>query len=52
MIKRYSGLLFVAHLFITSFLFAGTTGKISGKVTDSKTKEGIPSAIVTIVGTT
>jgi len=34
-----------------SLLVAGTTGKISGKVTDSKTKDGLPSAVVTIVGT-
>lgn len=39
-------------LISASLLFAGTTGKIAGKVTDSKTKEGIPSAVVTIVGTT
>lgn len=36
----------------TSSLFSGTTGKIAGRVTDSKTQEGIPSAVVTIVGTT
>ncbi len=39
-------------ILISLFLTAGTTGKISGKVTDSKSKEGIPSAVVTIVGTT
>jgi outer membrane receptor protein involved in Fe transport len=39
-------------LISTSLLIAGTTGKIAGKVTDSKTREGIPSAVVTIVGTT
>lgn len=42
-----------AMLLLTAatLLTAGTTGKISGKVTDSKTKEGIPSAVVTVVGT-
>ncbi len=39
-------------LITCSLLVAGTTGKISGKVTDSKTKDGIPSAVVTIIGTT
>ncbi len=42
----------LSGLITCSLLVAGTTGKISGKVTDSKTKEGIPSAVVTIVGTT
>jgi outer membrane receptor protein involved in Fe transport len=51
--KRFH--LFPIAVFIlisASLLIAGTTGKISGKVTDSKTREGIPSAVVTIVGTT
>lgn len=44
--------LFLALLsLLTSSTFAGTTGKIAGKVTDAKTREGIPSAIVTVVGT-
>ncbi len=33
-------------------LFAGTTGKIAGRVVDAKTKEGIPFANVIIEGTT
>lgn len=32
-------------------LFAGTTGKISGRITDKKTGEGLPSANVVIKGT-
>lgn len=54
MIKRYSVLLALLciSLIINQTLLAGTTGKISGKVTDAKTGEGIPSAIVTVVGTT
>jgi outer membrane receptor protein involved in Fe transport len=53
MIKCYT-VLMVATLFFLSpkILLAGTTGKISGKVTDAKTGEGIPSAVVTVVGTT
>ena len=53
MIKRYS-LFHIAALIslTTTLLIAGTTGKIAGKVTDAKTKEGIPSAAVSIVGTT
>jgi outer membrane receptor protein involved in Fe transport len=33
-------------------LSAGTTGKIAGKVSDAKTREGIPSAVVAVAGTT
>jgi outer membrane receptor protein involved in Fe transport len=53
MSKRYS-LFYIATIITltTSLLIAGTTGKIAGKVTDAKTKEGIPSAAVAIVGTT
>ncbi len=52
MSKRYP-LFHIAVLILlsASFLLAGTTGKISGKVSDSKTKEGIPSAVVTVLGT-
>lgn len=49
--KRDSLLLFLSLCFFISTAWSGTTGKIAGKVTDKKTKEGIPSAIVTIVGT-
>jgi hypothetical protein len=34
-----------------SFTFAGTTGKIAGKVTDSKTGEALPFVNIIIVGT-
>ncbi|MDP1675726.1 MAG: TonB-dependent receptor [Bacteroidota bacterium] len=53
MMQHYRFVFLFLSVFTTySFLVAGTTGKISGKVTDSKTKEGIPSAVVAIVGTT
>ncbi len=55
MSKRYSlfhitALLTLITLTVSS-LFAGTTGKIAGKVVDAKTKEGIPSAVVAVNGT-
>jgi len=33
-----------------SFIFAGTTGKISGKITDAETGEGLPGANIQIEG--
>ncbi|MBW7888460.1 MAG: TonB-dependent receptor [Bacteroidetes bacterium] len=48
--KRYCVFLFLFLCLLVSSVWAGTTGKIVGKVTDKKTKEGIPSAIVTIEG--
>lgn len=52
MMKRYHVPSIVALFFLFhSLLIAGTTGKISGRITDSKSKEGIPSAIVKVVGT-
>ncbi len=53
MSKRYPLFRIAAILVLsTSLIIAGTTGKIAGKVTDAKTKEGIPSAAVSIAGTT
>ncbi|MDH7528831.1 MAG: carboxypeptidase-like regulatory domain-containing protein, partial [Ignavibacteria bacterium] len=37
---------------ISNYIFAGTTGKIAGRVTDARTGEGIPFANVIIEGTT
>jgi len=52
MMKRsFASLLVVLFFLVHMNLVAGTTGKIAGKVLDTKTKEGIPSAVVTIVGT-
>ena len=42
---------FLLPLLCSSFLFAGTTGKIAGKVTDKETGEPLPGANVVIVGT-
>lgn len=42
----------VAVLAAPSLLFAGTTGKIAGKVLDAETKEPLPGANVTIEGST
>ncbi len=42
----------VLALFAASSVFAGTTGKIRGKITNKKTKEAIPSAPIQIEGTT
>ncbi len=39
-------------LFGTVAAYAGTTGKIKGKVLDSRTGEGLPGANVIVVGTT
>jgi len=52
MMKRsFASLLVVLFFLVHMNLVAGTTGKVAGKITDSKTKDGIPSAIVTVVGT-
>ncbi|MBI5731318.1 MAG: carboxypeptidase-like regulatory domain-containing protein [Ignavibacteriales bacterium] len=45
-------LLTILTLFFTSQLAAGTTGKISGTVTDSKTKEPLVGVNVVLQGTT
>ena len=50
MFNRIS-ILVISILVITSSLFAGTTGKISGKVVDRETGEPLPGANVIIVGT-
>ena len=45
-------LLFIALAFSASAVFAGSTGKISGKVVDKTTGETLPGANVVIEGTT
>lgn len=53
---RFVTSLFISTVFFTtislSILFAGTTGKISGSVTDEKTAEPVVGASVLITGTT
>jgi outer membrane receptor protein involved in Fe transport len=44
--------LFIGLLICSAAVMAGTTGKISGRVTDRDTKEGLPGVNVLIVGTT
>lgn len=44
-------LLFLMLLFATSTVFAGTTGKITGKVSDAETGDALPGVNITIVGT-
>ncbi|MBN2410234.1 TonB-dependent receptor [candidate division KSB1 bacterium] len=43
---------FCFFLFIVGTLFAGTTGKISGVVVDSETKEPLPGVNIVVEGTT
>ena len=53
-VKRYLTLIVVlacATLLYTSAAFAGTTGKITGKVTDAESNEPLPGANVIIDGT-
>ena len=44
-------LILIVCIAIPGVLFAGTTGKIAGKITDADTQEALPGANVTIVGT-
>ncbi len=44
-------LIFTFSFLISSILFAGNTGKLTGKITDAKTGEGLPFVNVTVVGT-
>ena len=43
--------IFLLFIFVNSFLFAGTTGKITGKVTDTQSGEPLIGANILIVGT-
>jgi outer membrane receptor for ferrienterochelin and colicin len=49
--KRSILIYILLFCFFESGIFAGTTGKISGKITDSKTGETIVGVIVQLVGT-
>ncbi len=48
--KRWFIFLFLLALF-PAVAFAGSTGKIAGKITDAETGEGIPGVNVILVGT-
>ena len=50
--KRQCAVCALAFLFSGVAAWAGTTGKVAGKVTDAQTKEAIPSVNVIVVGTT
>ena len=53
--KRHVGLLYFTTLLmigIPLWLFAGTTGKLTGRVTDAETKDSLPGANVILEGTT
>lgn len=50
--RTMSRMLLLSFLLIPGLLFAGTTGKIKGKVTDKGTKEALVGANVAIGGTT
>jgi len=44
-------LFLLSNLVISNFLFAGTTGKIAGRVVDKETNEGLPGVNIIVVGT-
>lgn len=45
-------LLFFCHFLVSTCIFAGTTGKLTGKVTDKTTGEGLPLVNIILEGTT
>lgn len=50
--KKLAIVFFLSLAVLTGSLFAGTTGKIVGTVTDSKTNEPLPGVNIVLVGTT
>ena len=48
----FTRLNFLTILFLFSYIGIAQTGKISGKITDGKTGEALPGAIIIIDGTT
>ncbi|MCK4322278.1 TonB-dependent receptor, partial [candidate division WOR-3 bacterium] len=49
-LQRFS--IFICLLCCSSYLWAGTTGKIAGRITDSETGESLPFVNVIVEGTT
>lgn len=50
--QRIFTLFVLLLLFITNIIFAGTTGKIAGRITDKETGEPLPGVNVVVQGTT
>jgi len=50
MTNKYTQRLFMFFI-ISSFIFAGTTGKIAGRVTDKKTEEGLAGVNIVVADT-
>ena len=42
---------YLVSIFVLNITYAGTTGKLTGKATDAKTKEALPFVNVTLLGT-
>ncbi|RQW03474.1 TonB-dependent receptor [candidate division KSB1 bacterium] len=52
MTKRFTYLILALALLLAGSLFAGTTGKISGKILDADTNEPLPGANIVVEGST
>ncbi len=50
--KKNNAVIILILLILSEVILAGTTGKISGKVTDAATGEPLPSVNIVVVGTT
>lgn len=50
--KKFFTIFFVSLALLSSLVFAGTTGKLTGKVTDKNTGEPLPFVNITLEGTT
>ncbi len=49
--KHLLGVFLITTIILANALFAGTTGKIAGQITDSETGDGLPGANIQIEGT-
>lgn len=50
--RKFFTVFFVSLTLLTGLVYAGTTGKLTGKVTDKKTGEPLPFVNITLEGTT